>query len=226
MDNKNIDRLLFSLEETKFGTQAFRAYPIAFTFPAGDFGNRGSFRSFNFPAGNFGDFSSKKFNNYSLRTADFSPHYASNYGDFFTCFGNFDSCFSHDGSDFGAHFTNNYAFKAFSNLNPLSFDEKTMWDDIVTIYNNLNLTKAQYNITQTTVPDYSSEKTVTQHINDLQSLIQAMSSNSHIGNNASTSSVAMPNTGDLLKTSPFEGLNEVIKKVHDNCISFIGTNFS
>ena len=166
----------------------------------------------------------------SFSFADFSFGDFS-FGDDYTCsfrssfdasFRNFDSFRSFN----SAFFASNFTFKNFSTLVTPTRGVLIRWNnDVRTIYENLNKTRQQYNIATVTVPDYTAgTKAVIAHYNDLKSLIEAMSSNAHIGTNAATTGVTHPGVGSPIKYDDFLNLNNIIVRMHDSCINFIGTN--
>lgn len=233
MGNNDKQSLLSVLENTKFGASAFNNSGISTLASNSSFRASGSvsFRSnasFTFPAGCFGFSPPCSFN--ASFNASFNSSFDSSFnGSFNSSFNSSNFAFlSSFNSGFNATFDSsfnagNFAFKDFAALTPISYSERITWNDIKTIYNNLNITKRQYGIAQDKVPELKDNTAAISNITNLKDLIQAMSSNSHIGQNASTTTVAIPKSGDALRTNTFTDLNAIIEKVHDNCTNFIGT---
>lgn len=97
--------------------------------------------------------------------------------------------------------------------------------DVKTIYENLNKVRQKYRFATVTIPAYpAGTRESIEHYNNLKDLIAAMSSNAHIGNNASLSGLTIPTSGSIVKYSQFTDLNTVLNRIQDNCISFNGSN--
>lgn len=214
--------LLNLLESTKFGSSAISEFNNEGIMPTayhnGEYADFGSNRGFTFPAGCFGHngFNATNFSCNGFNATDFSC-VSYNATDF--------SCVSYNATVFDC--VSHRAFNGhndFSALDPLEFKTKITWSDIQTIYSNLNKTRRKYGIGTVSTPNLTSNLTKNNAITSLRDLINEMSSNSHVGSNASTSAVAIPSAGAKITTTTFTELNEVIKKAEQNCISFTGTS--
>ena len=227
---ENFQDLLNILEHSKFSNNSDEIEHLSFTFPSANFGNRGSFDSgfrssfqeFTFPSSNFADeFTCRSFN--SSFNSNHNSSFNSSFDGFRASFrAGFDSSFNSSFNSSFDGFATNFTFKNFESLKPLSYQTKITYDDIRTIYDNLNIVKKQYGLLEEGIPDKKDKKAIPQDISDLKTLIETMRSNSHILSNASTDNVEIPNAGNLIKNSPFTELNDVIIRIHDNCINFIG----
>ncbi|MGF6375093.1 putative RND superfamily exporter protein [Clostridiales Family XIII bacterium PM5-7] len=96
-------------------------------------------------------------------------------------------------------------------------DNNTSWSDIKTLYTNLNTARTKFGFETATVPEKEAEITTPTDITDIKSLIEAMTTNSYVGSTASTESVIVPASGDIMQPTPFTEMETIIQNVNDTC---------
>ncbi len=217
----------FSFDRFSFPSSNFQD----FSFPAGNFGFRSFTASrnngwactfsgcttyetlgsdpinsavFAFPSGNFGYFTFPSANfTFSFDVCGFVP-----------C--SFRSC----GFSFSS--VTNFAFKSFTEgtLETFNPGTKITWNDIVPIYNNINIINEKYGMSTIEVPDNSTDLAFADQVNALREILSNMSSNTHIQYNASVENLPSAMPGSVAETTPLIEIDNLTYVIHSNCISF------
>ena len=97
------------------------------------------------------------------------------------------------------------------------------------LYRNLEKDYEQFGINKptnlTTIEERRGKRPIAEHVSELKELINNLANSSgNVGSTyGDTSTVTIPVTGQLIKTEPYLELDSIIRKIHDNCFSFIGT---
>ena len=155
--------------------------------------------------------------NYTTNNTHRSSNYSSNYGADYS-------------SNYGSNYTSNFTYKAFTaNLEELNIQNPINFDDMHVLYRNLEKDYEQFGINKptnlTTIEERRGKKPIAEHVSELKELINNLANSSgNVGSTyGDTSTVTIPVTGQLIKTEPYLELDSIIRKIHDNCFSFIGT---
>ena len=97
----------------------------------------------------------------------------------------------------------------------LQTSNKVIWDDVYQIYSNLNTARLKFGFTETIIPNKQNTIVSVDTITDLKSLIEEMSNNATVGNNASTSEIIVPTRGTLLTPVPLIQLDDLVNTIQD-----------
>jgi hypothetical protein len=97
----------------------------------------------------------------------------------------------------------------------LSKDQVASWADIQALYNTMNAERTKFSLSTIAVPSNPGTM-VTRSIADLNSQVNAMSSNKFLTNIAVTG-ITMPATGDLIAVSPFTRINNTLTNISNTC---------
>lgn len=101
---------------------------------------------------------------------------------------------------------------------------KILWNELKTLYNELNTQRTKFQMTTVTVPSKENEQTKVSDISTLKDAIQAMTSHAQIGNEASTTSVIVPDQYSQMRQTPITQMRTVINRISN--LTFNGTNFN
>lgn len=101
---------------------------------------------------------------------------------------------------------------------------KILWDELKTLYTELNTQRKKFQMSTVTVPSKENEQTKVTDISDLKDAIQAMTAHAQIGNEASTTSVIVPDQYSQMRQTPITQMRTVINRISN--LSFNGSNFS
>ena len=112
----------------------------------------------------------------------------------------------------------------------LSTGNKSLWEDIKSLYSALNTERTRFGYTTVAVPEYQNVKMDFSQITNLKDAIEVMSSHENLGSIAITN---MPSSfrGDLITTAPFSTLQTTLNNIRaGNATNFgfrghNGTNF-
>ena len=112
----------------------------------------------------------------------------------------------------------------------LSQGNKSLWEDIKTLYNALNVERQRFGYTTVSVPELTNNKMEFSQITNLKDAIEVMSSHENLGSIAITN---MPSSsrGNLITTDPFPALQTTLNNIRaGNATNFgfrshNGTNF-
>ena len=183
---------------------------------AGDHTHRSSNYSSRYNSNYAGDHTHRS-SNYTTNNTHRSSNYSSNYGADYS-------------SNYGSNYTSNFTYKAFTaNLEELNIQNPINFDDMHVLYRNLEKDYEQFGINKptnlTTIEERRGKRPIAEHVSELKELINNLANSSgNVGSTyGDTSTVTIPVTGQLIKTEPYLELDSIIRKIHDNCFSFIGT---
>lgn len=101
---------------------------------------------------------------------------------------------------------------------------KILWNELKTLYTELNEQRTKFKMSTVTVPFKENEQTKVTDISDLKDAIQAMTAHAQIGNEASTTSVIVPDQYSQMRQTPITQMRTVINRISN--LSFNGSNFS
>ena len=101
---------------------------------------------------------------------------------------------------------------------------KILWNELKTLYTELNEQRTKFKMSTVTVPSKENEQTKVTDISDLKDAIQAMTAHAQIGNEASTTSVIVPDQYSQMRQTPITQMRTVINRISN--LSFNGSNFS
>ena len=100
---------------------------------------------------------------------------------------------------------------------------KILWNELKTLYAELNEQRTKFKMNTVTVPSKENEQTKVSDISTLKDAIQAMTSHTQIGNEASTTSVIVPDQYSQMRQTPITQMRTVINRI--SRLTFNGTNF-
>lgn len=101
---------------------------------------------------------------------------------------------------------------------------KILWDDLKTLYTELNTQRQKFQLDTVSVPSNQNKQTKTSDISTLKDAIQSMSSHAQIGDNASTTSVIVPDQYSQMRQTPITQMRTVINRISQ--LAFNAGNFS
>lgn len=101
---------------------------------------------------------------------------------------------------------------------------KILWSELKTLYTELNEQRTKFKMSTVTVPSRENEQTKVTDISTLKDAIQAMTAHAQIGNEASTTSVIVPDQYSQMRQTPITQMRTVINRISN--LSFNGSNFS
>lgn len=101
---------------------------------------------------------------------------------------------------------------------------KILWDDLKTLYTELNTQRQKFQLDTVSVPSNQNKQTKTSDISTLKDAIQSMSSHVQIGDNASTTSVIVPDQYSQMRQTPITQMRTVINRISQ--LAFNAGNFS
>lgn len=101
---------------------------------------------------------------------------------------------------------------------------KILWDDLKTLYTELNTQRQKFQLDTISVPSNQNKQTKTSDISTLKDAIQSMSSHAQIGDNASTTSVIVPDQYSQMRQTPITQMRTVINRISQ--LAFNAGNFS
>ena len=101
---------------------------------------------------------------------------------------------------------------------------KILWNELKTLYTELNEQRTKFKMSTVTVPSRENEQTKVTDISTLKDAIQAMTAHAQIGNEASTTSVIVPDQYSQMRQTPITQMRTVINRISN--LSFNGSNFS
>lgn len=101
---------------------------------------------------------------------------------------------------------------------------KILWNELKTLYTELNTQRKKFQMSTVAVPSKENEQTKVTDISDLKDAIQAMTAHAQIGNEASTTSVIVPDQYSQMRQTPITQMRTVINRISN--LSFNGSNFS
>ena len=108
---------------------------------------------------------------------------------------------------------------------------KILWDDLKALYTELNTQRQKFQMNTINVPSNQNQQTRTSDISTLKDAIQSMSSHNQIGDNASTTSVIVPDQYSQMRQTPITQMQTVINRISQlafnagNFSNFNGSNF-
>lgn len=101
---------------------------------------------------------------------------------------------------------------------------KILWDDLKTLYTELNTQRQKFQLDTVSVPSNQNKQTKISDISTLKDAIQSMSSHAQIGDNASTTSVIVPDQHSQMRQTPITQMRTVINRISQ--LAFNAGNFS
>lgn len=101
---------------------------------------------------------------------------------------------------------------------------KILWNDLKTLYNELNVQRQKFKMDTVTVPSKENQQTKTGDVSTLKDAIQAMTSHTQIGNEASTTSVTVPDQYSQMRQTPITQMRTVIDRISN--LTFNAGNFT
>lgn len=101
---------------------------------------------------------------------------------------------------------------------------KILWDDLKTLYTELNTQRQKFQLDTVSVPSNQNKQTKTSDISTLKDAIQSMSSHAQIRDNASTTSVIVPDQYSQMRQTPITQMRTVINRISQ--LAFNAGNFS
>lgn len=101
---------------------------------------------------------------------------------------------------------------------------KILWNDLKTLYNELNTQRQKFQMDTVTVPSKESQQTKTTDITTLKNAIEAMTSHTQIGSEASTTSVIVPDQYGQMRQTPITQMRTVINRISN--LTFNAGNFT
>lgn len=101
---------------------------------------------------------------------------------------------------------------------------KILWDDLKTLYTELNTQRKKFEMDTVSIPSNQNQQTKTSDISTLKDAIQSMSSHTQIGDNASTTSVIVPDQYSQMRQTPITQMRTVINRISQ--LAFNAGNFS
>lgn len=109
-------------------------------------------------------------------------------------------------------------------VNWVKIMSKILWDDLKTLYTELNTQRQKFQLDTVSVPSNQNQQTKTSDISTLKDAIQSMSSHAQIGDNASTASVIVPDQYSQMRQTPITQMRTVINRISQ--LTFNAGNFS
>jgi hypothetical protein len=97
----------------------------------------------------------------------------------------------------------------------LSQGSVASWADIQSLYSALNTARTKFGFSTVTVPSNPGTM-INTSVSNLNSLVNAMSSNKYLKNVAVTG-VSVPARGDLIAVSPFSKISTTITRIQGTC---------
>ena len=101
---------------------------------------------------------------------------------------------------------------------------KILWDDLKTLYNELNVQRQKFKMDTVTVPSKENQQTKTGDVSTLKDAIQTMTSHTQVGNEASTTSVTVPDQYSQMRQTPITQMRTVIDRISN--LTFNAGNFT
>lgn len=236
----------FSFPSSNFSFSRFSFPSSNFTFDRFSFPSA-NFQNFSFPSSNFGfrSFTTSRNSAYSCRFAGCTTYFengvdpnnagvfafpSSNFQNFSFPSANFNFAFdvcgftpcSFRSCSFSFSTVTNFAFKSFTEgeLQPFNPGTKMVWEDIVPIYNNINLINEKYGMSAISIPDNTMNLAFADQISSLREILSNMSTNSHIQYNADVENLPSAMPGSEIDILPLAKIDELTYVIHSNCISF------
>ena len=94
----------------------------------------------------------------------------------------------------------------------LSTGNKSLWEDIKSLYSTLNTERTRFGYTTVAVPEYQNVKMDFSQITNLKDAIEIMSSHENLGSIAITN-MPSSSSGDLITTAPFSTLQTTLNNI-------------
>lgn len=91
------------------------------------------------------------------------------------------------------------------------------------MYERLNTQRQRFGFTAKTIGDNAGVRATITDVTNLKDAIQEMTSHSQLTTVASTSGVTVPNVGDLLTTSPYAQMDEIVTRM--STVAVNGSNY-
>ena len=101
---------------------------------------------------------------------------------------------------------------------------KILWDVLKTLYNELNIQRQKFKMDTVTVPSKENQQTKTGDVSTLKDAIQTMTSHTQVGNEASTTSVTVPDQYSQMRQTPITQMRTVIDRISN--LTFNAGNFT
>lgn len=106
------------------------------------------------------------------------------------------------------------------------------WDDIVTLFTNLNTERTRFNYSKLTIPSNTGVAMSPSVITTLRKGISDLQNNTFVGTTANVRSVVIPSSGSLVKSQPITTMNTIVNNIRNvrtyssNFSSFRGNSFT
>lgn len=99
----------------------------------------------------------------------------------------------------------------------LTSNQETLWNDIVSIYNNINSARAKFGVTKVSIPSHTAYQVPIKsaHVTDLKNALEDLRTDSYVGSNANTG-ITIPSVDELVTLTPFTTINSKATNIVNN----------
>lgn len=97
----------------------------------------------------------------------------------------------------------------------LEYKSEATWEDIQELYTALNTARKKFSFNQIILPENPGEM-VPEHITNLNTLVNSMSSNRYLTRVAVTG-ITPPTSGQLIKAEPYTTISNTIARIQRTC---------